>query len=160
MPCGGDGQDALEARDGCVDDFRWQLSRSYRLAERLEVLSIADECDLGETAARMAISARESDLEKRQLPIKAGREADLCIRLKPQGFKARQEETANRRQVSIGTENIAIIHIAASPALPEKLMEGMVQPIQIGNRCKLVHLVAQCQEIRFAAIESGDIEEA
>ena len=43
---------------------------------------------------------------------------------------------------------------------PLKLVEGMIQPVQIGNRRKLVHLVAQCQEIRFAAIEGGDIEKA
>ena len=67
---------------------------------------------------------------------------------------------ADVRQVFFRTENVAIIHIAASPALPEEFMEGVIQPVQIGDRCKLVHLIAQCQEIRFAAIESGDIEEA
>ena len=67
---------------------------------------------------------------------------------------------ADVRQVFFRAENVTIIHIAASPALSETLMEGMVQPIQVGKRRKLVHLVAQCQEIRFAAIEGGDIEEA
>ena len=38
-------------------------------------------------------------------------------------------------------------------------MEGVIQPVQIGDRRKLVHLVAQSQNSRFAAIESGDIEE-
>lgn len=64
------------------------------------------------------------------------------------------------RQVFGGAKHVAVIHIAASPTLPETLMKGVIHPVQVGNRRKLVHLVAQCQKSRFAAIESGDIEEA
>ena len=67
---------------------------------------------------------------------------------------------ADVRQVFFRAKNVAIIHIATRPALPEKLVEGMIQPVQIGNRRKLVHLVAQMSGIRFAAIEGGDIEKA
>lgn len=66
---------------------------------------------------------------------------------------------ADVRQVFFRAENVAIIHIAASPVMPEKLVDGVIQSVQIGNRRKLVHLVAQCQEIRFATIQGSDIEE-
>lgn len=122
--------------------------------------AISDERYLGNTAPRMAIRTRESNFEKRQFSIKAGREAGLYIRLKSLRFKTCQEELLNTKQILSRAKHVAVIHIAASPALPEKLVEGMVQPVQIGNRRKLVHLIAQCQISRFAAIEGGDIEEA
>ena len=63
----------------------------------------------------MTIRTRESDFEKRQFP-----------RLK----------LAKKRWRMCGksffrAKNVAIIHIATRPALPEKLVEGMIQPVQI-----------------------------